>query len=64
VTIKRYFEDLLNVNYLIDGLTDQINDARNGGPSRLEAMLVAQVHALDVFFGNSIGLSQTNLSTG
>jgi hypothetical protein len=64
VTIQRYNADLLDVNYLIDELKDQINDVRKGDLSRPEAMLVAQVHTLDALFGNLIRRSQNNSSAG
>ncbi len=64
VTIQRYNADLLDVNYLIDELKDQINYVRNGDLSRPEAMLVAQAHTLDALFGNLIRRSQNNSSAG
>lgn len=64
VTIQRYNADLLDVNYLIDELKDQINDVRKGDLSRPEAMLVAQAHTLDALFGNLIRRSQHNSSAG
>jgi hypothetical protein len=64
VTIQRYNADLLDVNYLIDELKDQINDVRKGDLSRPEAMLVAQAHTLDALFGNLIRRSQNNSSAG
>lgn len=64
VTIQRYNADLLDVNYLIDELKDQINDVRKGDLSRPEAMLVAQAHTLDALFGNLIRRSQNNSSSG
>jgi hypothetical protein len=64
VTIQRYNADLLDVNYLVDELKDQINDVRKGDLSRPEAMLVAQAHTLDALFGNLIRRSQNNSSAG
>jgi hypothetical protein len=64
VIIQRYNADLLDVNYLIDELKDQINDVRKGDLSRPEAMLVAQAHTLDALFGNLIRRSQNNSSAG
>lgn len=64
VTIQRYNADLVDVNYLIDELKDQINDIRKGDLSRPEAMLVAQAHTLDALFGNLVRRSQTNSSAG
>lgn len=62
-TIKGAYlkEDDVNINALINELSDQVALVKEGNMGRMEAMLVTQAHTLDALFSELTGRARMNM---
>jgi hypothetical protein len=62
-TIKGQYKenDSVNINALVDELSQQVDKVKGGNMSRMEAMLVTQAHSLDALFADLAARSRSNM---